>query len=319
MTEHPTIPQIVQALVTLNDRHQADMKKIRADHVERVRRLQEGTEPMPPMDHQWDRYDIEYAEYITDEDGDSYFVNKYKKVENRDDALSVARELLANKNVAGIHFLYQKHGTTTQWDREGHPQTDIVAKAQNDAFKARKELKALGEQYNELSQDHERTRQAWNADVESLNLRLAARDTVIEELLTRIRAVYAQLRRDNNNCSYSEPLDIMNLLVGVGQQPDERWYAKLFRTATEDEKRKAKERKSRELGERTGLESRDSAVECDCGMTWPDGKMGQGHGDRYCRAQVTQCPTRFDGGAQCAGTTGHASDCTPNADDIPTE
>jgi hypothetical protein len=345
--EHPTIPQIVQALVTLHDRHQADMKKIRADHVERIRRLRQGTEPMPPMDHKWDRYDIEYAEFITDEDGDGYFINKYKKAENRDDALAIARELLANNNVAGIHLLFRKANTTSAWQDHGHAQTDLVAKSQNEAFKARKELHALGQQYDELHKAKEDLEEGYDRDVESLNIRLEARDKVIERLLDRIRRTYEQVRRDNNKCTYSEPLEIMNLLAGVGQQPDDQWFKKLLEQALREEKQKAKDRKAVELARRTGVwplarldgaadrricacgqtwhmdevpenhnglecqpepKKEDPAVECDCGMTWPDGKMGSGHGDMHCQALV--CSTQFNGGP-CAGIKGHLGDCSP--------
>jgi hypothetical protein len=280
MREHPTIPEIVQALVTLNDRHQADMKKIRADHVERLRRLQASVDgsPMPPL-NKWECFDVEYAEFITDEDGDGYFQNKFKNVESRDDALGVARELLANEQVASIHFRFQKANVTSSWALDGHQETNLLAKAQNDAFTWRKELKALGKKYDELYAKKERMAADWDADVESLNVRLAARDEVIDQLLTRIRRVYEQLRRDNSNCVYSEPVDIMNLLVGVGTEPDEQWFKDMLDEALKKEKQRAKDRKSRELGERTGLEE-DPAVEpvtCLCGKVWEDGRLPAGH------------------------------------------
>lgn len=68
-----------------------------------------------------------------------------------------------------------------------------------------------------------------------------------------------------------------------------------------------------EDGERRA-EIASDAVECDCGQTWPDGKMEPGHGDMNCQAEP--CPTQIDVGPcqehhtePCAGTRGHPGYC----------
>lgn len=142
---------------------------------------------------------------------------------------------------------------------------------------------------------------------------------VIGELCLRIERTQQQLRRDNQMCVYSEPLDIMNLL---GRETD---AARVIQRAREKQRRNpAHKARELELAKRTGIwpvarikEGSNPPVRvCACGQEWLVNSVPSRHNGLECQPEV--CQTQFNGGP-CAGIKGHSGDCTPNADDIPVQ
>jgi hypothetical protein len=316
MSEHPTIPQIVRALTTLSDRHQAEIRKVRADYVEKLHKLQEranlANEPELPPLKDGEYFHFEYVEWNPIEDG-GYYSNKVEIANTREKALSKLRELIGSDYVYAVHvrrFPMKEQGVNIFDERK-------LPKSQSNAYMQRLRADKLDKAYEELRTSKMKMEDEYERSSQRQEDDLRARDVVIDILLGHIEATHRKLGRDNVNCVVSEPLEYLNLLVPAHTRPGEEWTRTLLRKALKEV------RKRREISETDPADTdpsvcryacthpvanhneelgcthlgcacrykggQDEAVECDCGMTWPTGKMGPGHGDMWCQGVEPLC------------------------------
>lgn len=132
-------------------------------------------------------------------------------------------------------------------------------------------------------------------------------ETVIATLCSRIERTQNQLKHDNQQCVYSEPLELMNLL---GRKSDPG-------PLINDARSRARRAKNEELERQEKAASGPEVCQYAC--THPErahGPVGCTRPGCRCKAPNKKpCGTQFDAGP-CAGTWLHRGDCTPNADDI---
>lgn len=142
----------------------------------------------------------------------------------------------------------------------------------------------------------DRTLERRDAEIELLR-------EVIGELCHRIERAQSQLRRDNQNCVYPEPLEIMDLL---GRETDP---GKVIRILRDRKERAARQKMAPCPNFVQNPEPEKPNVPCS---------LHKGHAG-YCIVKAPEnprpCPLRIV--EDCAGTEGHPGPCTPNADDIP--
>lgn len=156
----------------------------------------------------------------------------------------------------------------------------------------------------------DRTLERRDAEVEFLK-------TVIEGLCNRIERTQQQLQRDNRQCVYSEPLDIMNLL---GRETD--WVKVVSQArdkARNDAVKRAKETcacgaRNRPFPARHGAKGcAPEIVQCHCGKNWIKGDNPDHHTEAECWIPCRICGHHEDRHTESLpeeGSRNYCADCS---------
>jgi hypothetical protein len=242
---HPTIPEIVQALITLNDRHGDELVRLRDEYTDRLSQIDEKvTASMGPLSA-FDDGEYAHIEYtlLNSVDVGGYISNMVDIAKSRESLAVKLRELVANPNVYGIFVRRYRSGDGST-EPQGHDrEMDATAKLQGRLYESQQALENLTRAHHELEQRYIRLQEEYDAEVGRLEERYDAHGRVVDELFSRIEQAWQRTRKANSDCTYPEPLDIMNLLVGVGNTPTKPWVTKMFSKYLKQVRQETQERK----------------------------------------------------------------------------
>ncbi len=240
--------------------------------------------PLPPLAEN-EYLHFEYVQWNPIEEG-GHYSNMVDVAHSRDEALSKLRELIGSDYVYAIHVRRypQKEDGVHAYD-----EVQPFKVAQSKAYMA--ELRA--EQLDRALEAERRSKQGledgYEMIVRGLEDTEKALTRVVEKLMDAMRRTHTQLKRDNQGCSYSEPMDLMNLLFGVGITPDEQWEREMLRDAREAVRKERKHREAVDLAQRTGvwplapLVGASARRRCACGMTWHMDEVPSWHNGLECQ------------------------------------
>lgn len=241
---------------------------------------------LPPFEN-GESLHIEYVQLNTVEDG-GHLTNMVDLAHSRNEAVEKVTKLLADEAVYAVHLRrYPQPIKGVHLYNESQP----LARAQSEAYMERQSAKNLTTAYERLSEEKQRGEEALGREIETLTDIETAYRRVIEDLMDSIRRAHTQLQRDNQNCTYPEPVQIMNLLCGVGITPDEKWERNMLAKAREKAREERKHREAVELAERTGVwplpkfthGGNSQERRCACGMTWHKDEVPPWHNGLECQ------------------------------------
>lgn len=169
-------------------------------------------------------------------------------------------------------------------------------------------LNTLSDRHNDEVRDlktrHEQEMKELKGRFETVDMALLSRDLVVDELerviatlCSRIERTHEQLKRDNQQCVYSEPLELMNLL---GRSHDPLNLTRQAREKARDAKRKELERQEAEQRKREAEDAvremiAAGSTQCMCGKWWKkDVPMSPGHSQEECFRPCRVCGCHED-------------------------
>jgi len=170
------------------------------------------------------------------------------------------------------------------------------------------------ESLSKMALEHEKEMKELRGRFDAVDEALLSRDCLVDELerviatlCTRIERVQVQLRNDNQKCVYSEPLELMNLL---GRSYDPSALVAQAREKAREAKRQELKRQEQEARKPSEpVKDEDPTVECECGKTWPDGRMRVGHNDMACFRACRVCGHHEDSHVEALPEEGGQTYC----------
>jgi hypothetical protein len=284
--ENPTIPQIIRALTTLEDRHGQKLVDVCEAYEKRIAEAK-TVAPLPPLQN--DEYlHFEYVEWTSVEDG-GYYSNMMQTTASREKGMELLRKLIGDENVFALHV--RRYPMP---DKGVHAYDEIqrLPVAQSQAYMEGLRADKLDEAYSEVVVAKAELETGYDQLVTSMEDTEKALRSVIDKLMDQMRRTSTQLGRDNKNCTYSEPGALHDLLFGSGVIPDEQWERRMLSKAREDVRRARKHREAVERAMETGNWpvapfEHGGATErrrCACGKTWHMDEVPPWHNGLQCQA-----------------------------------
>lgn len=232
-------------------------------------------------------FHVEYVRHNPVGDG-GYLSNMVDLAHSRHEAAEKLTGLVADTEVYAIHV---RRYPQPEQGVHVYDEHNSLAVAQSQAYMQMRRADAWEKAHDEIQAAKADLEAGYDQIVTGLEDTEKAHLHVIGDLMDRIRRVEFQLRLDNTSCSYSEPLSILHLLLGVGVRPDEQWERRMISNAKDKVRTERKHHEAVDLARRTGVwplapfthGGNSQERRCACGQTWHMDEVPPWHNGLECQ------------------------------------